>query len=103
MAAQPKYINRLFEEMAVIKSRLDTAVQASDRAHEQHERMDSKLDELNVRMVHVELMSPRLVAVEKTADDYKNMKQRGAGLWLVALMFGSTFGGWLLKKIGVST
>jgi len=97
---QPAYVAKLFEQHAVLTTRLDAIVDDIKDGRMAYDRMDAKLDAMREDLAGLRDVPKRLTDAEDGVTDWRRAKQRGIGMWLVALLGGSAFGGAVLRKLG---
>jgi hypothetical protein len=94
MSRPPKYASELL--LAVGKLSADM-----EHAKKQNDEIKAKLDIMDARLRKVEPLIQTVDDMEKDVSRHNKWEQRGLGVWLVVTLFGSVFGGVLLRKIGI--
>lgn len=84
-----------------LASDVNTLVQNGERARIEHEQMAKDIGDMKVQMAGFNAVALQVAEMKPHVEDYKKMKQRGIGIWLVVTLLGTVGGGWILRKMGV--
>lgn len=94
MSRPPKYISDLLVAAGELRA---------DMKHMkgQNEDIKKKLDDMDERLRKVEPLSQTVDDMKSDVSRHNKWEQRGLGVWLVVTLFGSVFGGVILRKFGL--